>query len=256
MMDNSFGICPKCAAILVIRTAKKGINIGVRFWGCLNYPFCTYTESFSTTSISDNAMHNQIDKMYDYDYTFTKENILFLASHFNLSLSNFFYWILKEKTKYLDNQLSFHNHINNVGSPYNFTFNNLCSMINGNYDYILVKLYEKNSACIKADIEPWMKEREKERSERMEMQKKAEANERREFFIHEEYRKKKAQKATSDLFKAVKRRDVRAIVALRRKGALTNKPNEDGLTAFEYAEQLGDKEIIDALLKDFTVDEA
>ena len=35
-------ICPKCGALLVLRTAKKGINSGQQFYGCSNYPKCRY----------------------------------------------------------------------------------------------------------------------------------------------------------------------------------------------------------------------
>lgn len=32
--------CPKCAAAMVKRTAKKGHNAGSEFWGCTTYPVC------------------------------------------------------------------------------------------------------------------------------------------------------------------------------------------------------------------------
>lgn len=35
--------CPVCGNKLVIRTAKKGRNTGVRFYGCSAYPMCNYT---------------------------------------------------------------------------------------------------------------------------------------------------------------------------------------------------------------------
>lgn len=34
--------CPKCGALLVLRTAKRGANIGKEFYGCSNYPKCRY----------------------------------------------------------------------------------------------------------------------------------------------------------------------------------------------------------------------
>lgn len=33
-------ICPKCGAVMVLRTAKRGPNAGDQFWGCRNYPKC------------------------------------------------------------------------------------------------------------------------------------------------------------------------------------------------------------------------
>ena len=42
---NNQHICPKCGKELVLRTAKKGTNAGQQFWGCSNYPKCTYTRA-------------------------------------------------------------------------------------------------------------------------------------------------------------------------------------------------------------------
>lgn len=41
---SSKSICPKCGLALVIRTAKKGANIGSSFLGCSGYPRCRYTK--------------------------------------------------------------------------------------------------------------------------------------------------------------------------------------------------------------------
>ena len=38
-------VCPKCGGELVLRTAKKGANIGSQFYGCSNYPNCKYTRN-------------------------------------------------------------------------------------------------------------------------------------------------------------------------------------------------------------------
>ena len=37
--------CPWCGGKLVVRTAKKGANIGKQFYGCSNYPKCRYTRN-------------------------------------------------------------------------------------------------------------------------------------------------------------------------------------------------------------------
>ena len=34
--------CPKCGASLVLRTAKRGNNAGVQFYGCSAYPNCRF----------------------------------------------------------------------------------------------------------------------------------------------------------------------------------------------------------------------
>lgn len=36
-------MCPWCGGNLIIRTAKKGLHPGQRFYGCSNYPKCLYT---------------------------------------------------------------------------------------------------------------------------------------------------------------------------------------------------------------------
>ena len=36
--------CPKCGSAMVLRTAKKGENVGQKFWGCSGYPNCRYIE--------------------------------------------------------------------------------------------------------------------------------------------------------------------------------------------------------------------
>ena len=35
--------CPKCGGKMVLRTAKRGVNVGSQFWGCSNYPKCRST---------------------------------------------------------------------------------------------------------------------------------------------------------------------------------------------------------------------
>jgi restriction system protein len=34
--------CPKCEREMVIRTARRGPDVGSKFWGCTGYPGCTY----------------------------------------------------------------------------------------------------------------------------------------------------------------------------------------------------------------------
>lgn len=35
--------CPTCNALMIMRTAKRGSNVGSRFWGCTRYPQCRGT---------------------------------------------------------------------------------------------------------------------------------------------------------------------------------------------------------------------
>lgn len=38
-------ICPRCGGKLLLRTAKKGDNVGNHFYGCSNYPKCRYIQN-------------------------------------------------------------------------------------------------------------------------------------------------------------------------------------------------------------------
>ncbi|MBB5205218.1 hypothetical protein HNQ51_002537 [Inhella inkyongensis] len=37
--------CPKCAKPMVLRTAKRGEQIGRSFWGCTGFPNCRGTQA-------------------------------------------------------------------------------------------------------------------------------------------------------------------------------------------------------------------
>ena len=37
--------CPRCGKALVLRTAKKGFQIGKQFYGCSGYPMCRYVKN-------------------------------------------------------------------------------------------------------------------------------------------------------------------------------------------------------------------
>jgi len=47
--------CPKCGGKLLLRTSKRGNNVGTQFYGCENYPKCRYTGD-----VSDNQ---QVDSL-------------------------------------------------------------------------------------------------------------------------------------------------------------------------------------------------
>ncbi|MBQ4649169.1 MAG: NERD domain-containing protein [Firmicutes bacterium] len=42
---QSTDTCPWCGGNLVLRTARKGIHAGERFYGCSNYPMCRYIKN-------------------------------------------------------------------------------------------------------------------------------------------------------------------------------------------------------------------
>lgn len=42
--DIDSEMCPECGSILVVRTARRGSNIGSKFWGCSDFPNCRFTK--------------------------------------------------------------------------------------------------------------------------------------------------------------------------------------------------------------------
>ncbi|MBR3199872.1 MAG: NERD domain-containing protein [Mogibacterium sp.] len=46
-------ICPRCGGKLVVRTAKRGDNVGKQFYGCSNYPKCKYTRNIESSNESN-----------------------------------------------------------------------------------------------------------------------------------------------------------------------------------------------------------
>jgi len=44
---SSITTCPKCGSHLVLRTTKRGANVGATFLGCDNYPKCRFSKSIT-----------------------------------------------------------------------------------------------------------------------------------------------------------------------------------------------------------------
>ncbi len=47
--------CPKCGGKLVLRTIKKGANVGGQFYGCSNFPKCRYSEKIISENDDENT---------------------------------------------------------------------------------------------------------------------------------------------------------------------------------------------------------
>jgi very-short-patch-repair endonuclease len=47
--DSTVPLCPKCGIPMVLRTARRGDNIGEQFYGCSNYPKCKEIIPISTS---------------------------------------------------------------------------------------------------------------------------------------------------------------------------------------------------------------
>lgn len=47
LLGDARKFCPKCESEMILRTAKKGIGTGSKFWGCSQYPRCRFTMPMS-----------------------------------------------------------------------------------------------------------------------------------------------------------------------------------------------------------------
>ena len=45
-------ICPLCGSEMVLRTAKKGPNVGEQFWGCTAFPKCRGTKPYQPSKVN------------------------------------------------------------------------------------------------------------------------------------------------------------------------------------------------------------
>jgi restriction system protein len=43
LLNDSRKFCPKCESEMILRTSKRGSNVGNQFWGCSAFPRCRFT---------------------------------------------------------------------------------------------------------------------------------------------------------------------------------------------------------------------
>jgi restriction system protein len=46
LLNDRRKVCPKCERLMVLRTARKGENVGSQFWGCSGFPACRHRERY------------------------------------------------------------------------------------------------------------------------------------------------------------------------------------------------------------------
>ena len=63
-------VCPCCGKGLILRTSKQNKNFGNKFYGCMGYPDCTYTESLEEY----NRKRNLEEYLNNADYSFYCKN--------------------------------------------------------------------------------------------------------------------------------------------------------------------------------------
>ena len=241
------------------------------FWGCSKSPTCDFTidtlltryldlseeakefrefyspykyhsnsikERRPDDQISDSQRHYAIDNQYDYEHKFTKTEIDNLETGLGFeNQEDFFFWISAQE-RIVDTGV--HGHFP-VGSPYYFTFQNLIVGVNSYFNNILESISKDCNESIISAISDWTEYRYERISAGIARQIESER-------IDPELLQRKKEKATFDLFNAIRRKDYKAIEPLINKGADLKSINDEGLSCIEYAQKLGNKKIIDVLL--------
>jgi len=251
---------------MVLKVSLKEQDNHKFFWSCSSNPKCNNTEktilkkmpnyfgyftplvshykseSWNINSmaylrpndiVSDAERHYSINNKFEYDLKFHQVHIENLDIFLGFESRNDFYfwiatqqWMIHGSYKYL-----------NVGSPYYFTFINLTKSINQYYGDIINKIVEEQHSTINLSIAEWdiffdLIKRKGEEAQ----------------IVSEEGPKAiKAKKASINIFRAIRRKDIKAIVALRKNGADLSYKNNKGLNYIEYARTFNCEKVIEAL---------
>jgi ssDNA-binding Zn-finger/Zn-ribbon topoisomerase 1 len=257
---------------MVLLLAKKEAYVGNYFWGCSSYPGCrnleptllkklipyareklldpkksSYLHKSSeminpTDKPTDNERHSAISKKFRHDHKFLNSDIKGLDTLLGFENQNdFFFWVCA--TQHYHSGLYWHNHIS-VGSPYIGLFINLTEYINNEFDNILLDLLKTKRNLMPEPNTGWRYFLALE--EEAALHKKEKTSEK-----EEEGRlaavNRRSIKATENIFNAIRRKDYKAILAFRIKGADLQYKNDSELTPLEYAESFKDKLLIEAL---------
>lgn len=235
------------------------------FWGCSAFPVCKNIENtilrkqdfsnyylHNTTAnsiklirpndnVPDAERHYALCKTFQYDHKFgltAFDNLDFLLG-FEEQI-DFFFWLA---TQYKFITHGVHNYLP-VGSPYYFTFKTIIESINQNSQNTIDLIIREQSAKIEASIIDWTNYfnlLSEQRENRIKVSEEV-IN-----VQHKEAVERKSAQASFDIFNAIRRKDVKAIIALRKKGADLSKVNDAGLNSLKYAKSFNNDNLIEAL---------
>jgi len=250
---------------MFVRLSKTGPFMDKYFWGCSTYPSCQNIEDTilskkdfhayylgndlansmlvlrPTDIVTDAERHYAICNHFVYDHKFQRTDIETLDMLLGFETrEDFYFWVATQQSIVTH---GVHNHLP-VGSPYYFTFRNLMDCINQSFDNAIQIITSEKQSLIERSIFIWTDFFNRRTEARNRRQK---ASEEKIHAEHNEAVKKKADKASLDIFNAIRRKDLKAIEALRRKGADLNFKNENGMTFFEFAKTFDDQRLIEAL---------
>jgi len=235
------------------------------YWACFSFPLCPniQTTILSNRSfeewhtprcnantlkylrpndiVSDAKRHFAINEIYSDSYKFVNSDFKNLDLLLGFENQNdFFFWIASQQSVVTH---SIHNYLP-VGSPYYYTFKNLTDSINSYFKNILSFIIREQQLLIEKSLVEWEIYISENRNT---------INERKRIIeerINNDYKiaqKRKSEKATINIFNAIRRKDIKAIIALINKGANFNYINSEGLNCITYAKILNDKNVIETL---------
>lgn len=250
---------------MILRLSKKEPYVDKYFWGCTTFPTCTnientilekkdfgnyYLGNDVANSIllirpndiaTDAERHYAICKYFQYDHSFSPNDLESIDLRLGFeNRDDFHFWIASQQIIVTH---GVHNYLP-VGSPYYFTFRNLIDSINRNFENIITKITSEKQELIEVSILAWTEFFRKRGEARMQRQKVSQDKTQAD---HEAAVQRKSNKASNDIFNAIRRKDFKAIEALRRKGADLTITNNEGLTCIDYAKTFNDNRLIDAL---------
>ena len=263
-------LCKICNSKMVLQLSKEDSSEFKYYWGCSKFPECQNIEKtilnkndFSsyhlenenvnsmfffkpTDIVTDVTRHHSISKHFNHDHKFKTTDIINLDLLMGFETEqDFHFWMATQQivlynAKYYDLA---------VGSPYNFTFKELTDLIDKLRDNAISKIILHKKTEIYESISSWT-DFFRRRSAAKNSQVKVSQEKIKE--DHDAATKKKADKATNDIYNAIRRKDLNAIESLRRRGADLNFKNMDGITCVEYARTFNDDRLIIALTKDLS----
>jgi ssDNA-binding Zn-finger/Zn-ribbon topoisomerase 1 len=257
--------CQVCNSKMIIRLSKKEPFIGKYFWGCTSFPSCNNIQSTilekkdfqhyylgndtansmlelnQSDIVTDAKRHFALSKHFNHDYVFQNSDFdtIDILLGFE-SRDDFHFWVATQQTTVTH---SVHHHLP-TGSPYYFTFRKLTDFINQYFENAINSITSSKKNLIEKSIFIWTDFFRRQAEVRFKSNKVSEDKIKSE---HEEAINRKALKASEDIFNAIRRKDLKAIEALRKKGADLTFRNQDGLTCLDFAKTFNDERLFEAL---------
>lgn len=258
--------CPLCGNNIILKNDYQFSDNTYYYWICSNIPRCPFYHKTLVKKIDieeinpyfrersvlsavraadpiDGERHVALDSKYPWrteGYVIPKELDGFsLDFGFETKREMIFWFMVQSKLM----NPGIHNYLH-VGSPYYFVFTDIYQQIIGLDPEMSSQLKMAFELKMKSLLKSWeayqdsiVKEIDKSAALRAE-------EERKNKIFHQ---KKIADDATYKIYDAIRRKDIKAVIALRKKGARLNEINRFDKSAIEYAKEIGNQTIIELL---------